>query len=145
MDHHRLRSSTARHSNGIDAPTRSSPMVHGVPAGMSPYRRDLPITISRQTSSPEGMPGSALPGRCTHLCPDSWAMVKANPRPVSSLIVQLRYLLHMPLMGANPTRQMDGKNVQAEHRRKTETGHSTHVCSSLSFRDAWFSSWSGET
>lgn len=38
----------------------------------------------------------------TYLCPDSWAMVKARPSPVSSLMVQLRYLLHIPLMGANP-------------------------------------------
>lgn len=29
-------------------------------------------------------------------------MVKAKPSPVSSLIVQLLYLLHMPLMGAKP-------------------------------------------
>lgn len=47
-------------------------------------------------------PRLPLPGGCTHLCPDSWAMVKASPSPVSSLTVQLRYLLHMPLMGANP-------------------------------------------
>ena len=28
--------------------------------------------------------------------------MKAKPSPVSSLMVQLRYLLHIPLMGANP-------------------------------------------
>lgn len=38
----------------------------------------------------------------THLCPDSWAMVNASPSPVSSLMVQLRYLLHIPLIGAKP-------------------------------------------
>lgn len=37
-----------------------------------------------------------------YLCPDSWAIVKARPRPVSSLTVQLRYLLHIPLIGAKP-------------------------------------------
>lgn len=37
-----------------------------------------------------------------YLCPDSCAMVKAKPSPVSSLMVQLLYLLHIPLMGANP-------------------------------------------
>ena len=40
--------------------------------------------------------------RQAYLCPDSWAMVKASPSPESSLTVQLRYLLHIPLMGANP-------------------------------------------
>lgn len=44
----------------------------------------------------------APPAGRTYLCPDSWAMVKASPSPVSSLMVQLRYLLHIPLMGANP-------------------------------------------
>lgn len=39
-----------------------------------------------------------------YLCPDSWAMVNAKPRPVSSLMVQLRYLLHIPLIGANPAK-----------------------------------------
>lgn len=29
-------------------------------------------------------------------------MVKAKPSPVSSLMVQLLYLLHIPLMGAKP-------------------------------------------
>lgn len=29
-------------------------------------------------------------------------MVKARPSPVSSLMVQLRYLLHIPLIGAKP-------------------------------------------
>lgn len=38
----------------------------------------------------------------SYLWPDSWAIVKARPRPVSSLIVQLRYLLHIPLIGAKP-------------------------------------------
>lgn len=38
----------------------------------------------------------------TYLCPDSWAMVKARPSPVSSLMVQLRYRLHIPLIGAKP-------------------------------------------
>lgn len=40
----------------------------------------------------------------TYLCPDSWAMVNASPRPVSSLMVQLRYLLHIPLIGAKPAK-----------------------------------------
>lgn len=39
-----------------------------------------------------------------YLCPDSWAMVNASPRPVSSLTVQLRYLLHIPLIGAKPAK-----------------------------------------
>lgn len=39
-------------------------------------------------------------------------MVKASPRPVSSLIVQLRYLLHIPLMGANPMKDKDQKNTK---------------------------------
>lgn len=39
-----------------------------------------------------------------YLCPDSWAMVNARPRPVSSFMVQLRYLLHIPLIGAKPAK-----------------------------------------
>ena len=39
-----------------------------------------------------------------YLCPDSWAMVNARPRPVSSLMVQLLYLLHIPLIGAKPAK-----------------------------------------
>lgn len=41
-----------------------------------------------------------------YLCPDSWAMVNARPRPVSSLMVQLRYLLHIPLIGAKPAKHV---------------------------------------
>lgn len=47
----------------------------------------------------------------TYLCPDSWAMVKARPSPVSSLIVQLRYLLHIPLIGAKPTKTKKQQNM----------------------------------
>lgn len=39
-----------------------------------------------------------------YLCPDSCAMVNARPRPVSSLMVQLLYLLHIPLIGAKPAK-----------------------------------------
>lgn len=44
--------------------------------------------------------------RKAYLCPDSWAIVNARPRPVSSLMVQLLYLLHIPLIGANPANKM---------------------------------------
>jgi len=47
----------------------------------------------------------------TYLCPDSWAMVKARPSPVSSLIVQLRYLLHIPLIGAKPAERKKQQNM----------------------------------
>lgn len=47
----------------------------------------------------------------TYLCPDSWAMVKARPSPVSSLIVQLRYLLHIPLIGAKPAERKKQLNM----------------------------------
>lgn len=46
----------------------------------------------------------------TYLCPDSCAMVKARPSPVSSFMVQLRYLLHIPLMGAKPTGRRQGRS-----------------------------------
>lgn len=45
-----------------------------------------------------------------YLCPDSWAIVNAKPSPVSSFMVQLRYLLHIPLIGAKPARE--GKKGQ---------------------------------
>lgn len=45
-------------------------------------------------------------GQSAYLCPDSWAIVNARPRPVSSLIVQLRYLLHIPLIGAKPAKSV---------------------------------------
>lgn len=49
-----------------------------------------------------------------YLCPDSWAMVNANPRPVSSLMVQLRYLLHIPLIGAKPEEKCEHLLIQTE-------------------------------
>lgn len=48
----------------------------------------------------------------TYLCPDSWAIVKAKPSPVSSLIVQLLYLLHIPLIGAKPVQNEEGEEVR---------------------------------
>ena len=45
-----------------------------------------------------------------YLCPDSWATVNANPKPVSSLMVQLLYLLHIPPIGAKPAKKMTKPN-----------------------------------
>ena len=55
-------------------------------------------------------------------------MVKASPRPVSSLIVQLRYLLHIPLMGANPTGHKDQKNIQEQYCSKIKKEGVSRVC-----------------
>lgn len=67
-----------------------------------------------------------LSHKVTYLCPDSWAMVKARPSPVSSLMVQLRYLLHIPLMGANPV-EIPVSNVSPQG---THTGTSSLLMSS---------------
>lgn len=53
-------------------------------------------------------------------------MVKASPSPVSSLIVQLRYLLHMPLMGANPTGRKGQKQMQQRRSEARGVGGTTH-------------------
>lgn len=61
------------------------------------------------------------------MCPDSWAMVKARPSPVSSLIVQLRYLLHIPLIGAKPairvifTLQQDTSKTHHNLKKKNQS------------------------
>lgn len=39
----------------------------------------------------------------TYLCPISWAMMKAEARPMSSLMLQLRPLSHIPSTGASPS------------------------------------------
>lgn len=78
----------------------------------APYRPDL-MNQCLCGNRPAGRAPRIHPStECTHLCPDSWAMVKASPRPVSSLTVQLRYLLHIPLMGANPTGCRDQKIIE---------------------------------
>lgn len=38
----------------------------------------------------------------TYLCPISWAIVKAEPRPISSLILQLLSGSHIPATDAKP-------------------------------------------
>lgn len=54
-------------------------------------------------------------------------MVKASPRPVSSLIVQLRYLLHIPLMGANPMEHKGQKNIE-QYRNKIKEEGILYMC-----------------
>lgn len=39
-------------------------------------------------------------------------MVKAKPSPVSSLMVQLLYLLHIPLMGAKPAQTKEERESE---------------------------------
>lgn len=72
------------------------------------------ILLKSVTVDEESLISASGTGRClsyTYLCPDSWAMVKAKPSPVSSLMVQLLYLLHIPLMGAKPVGNKDMQSL----------------------------------
>lgn len=47
----------------------------------------------------------------THVCPISWAIVKAVPRPMSSLMLQLLSGSHIPPTGARPA-EMHSMNIK---------------------------------
>lgn len=49
--------------------------------------------------------------------------MNAKPSPVSSLIVQLRYLLHIPLIGAKPA-----EISRARRRRRRRGGNLKEYC-----------------
>lgn len=85
------------------------------------------ISNNRQRNaneSPNQFPYKVVNQGVTYLCPDSCAMVKARPSPVSSLMVQLRYLLHIPLMGANPME----RSISSVSPKGTHTGIWSFLC-----------------
>lgn len=58
-------------------------------------------------------PARPLPPWCPwpHVCPISWAMVKAVARPMSSLMLQLLSRSHMPPTGARPAERSVGAGL----------------------------------